>query len=101
MLGHRLAQIAEDGSVKLNARIFPILVGNIRANRPVVKLAAVVRAWMDFVRAPAIKDPRAARFAAWVAAGASPRALLDDPAVFPDAFQTDAVLRNALLGGRV
>jgi len=99
MLAHRLAQIAEDGSVKLNARIVPTLVGNIRANRPVVKLAAVVRAWMDFVRAPAIKDPRAARFAAWVAAGASREALLDDPAVFPDVFRTDRVLRNALLAG--
>ena len=101
MIEHRLAQIAEDGSVKLNARIVPILVANVRANRPFAKLAAVVRAWMDFVRASGIKDPQAARFAAWVAAGASPGALLDDPAVFPDAFRTDTVLRNALIGDGV
>jgi fructuronate reductase len=101
MIEHRLAQIAEDGSVKLNARVVPILVANVRANRPFAKLATVVRAWMDFVRAPGIKDPQAARFAAWVAAGASPGALLDDPAVFPDAFRTDTVLRNALIGDGV
>jgi fructuronate reductase len=99
MIEHKLAQIAEDGSVKLNARIFPILVANVRAHRPFAKLAGVVRAWMDFVRAPGIKDPEAARLAAWAAAGANPEALLGDPTVFPDAFRTEASLRKALLDG--
>jgi fructuronate reductase len=97
MIEHKLAQIAEDGSAKLNARIFPILIANVRANRPFAKLAGVVRAWMDFARAPGIKDPEAARFAAWAAAGANPEALLGDASVFPDAFRTEASLRKALL----
>jgi len=99
MLEHKLAQIAEDGSVKLNARIFPILIANVRAQRPSARLAAVVRAWMDFVRRPDIKDPQAARFAAWASAGGDRAALLDDKAVFPDAFRTESSLRAALLDG--
>ena len=98
MLDHSLAQIAEDGSVKLNARIFPILIANMRAHRPFERLAAVVRAWMAFVRQPGGKDPQAARFAAWARAGADPATLLDDQAIFPDAFRTEPSLRHALSG---
>lgn len=98
MLDHALAQIAEDGSVKLNARIFPILIADVRSHRPFGKLAAVVRAWMDFVRKGNVKDPQAARLAAWAMAAAQPAALLDEPAIFPDDFRTELKLRSALLG---
>ena len=97
MLDHSLAQIAEDGSVKLNARIFPVLAANVRAQRSFEKLAAVVHAWMDFVRVSGVKDPQAARLAAWVKSGANRAALLDDPAIFPDAFRGEPMLRNVLL----
>ncbi len=96
MLDHSLAQIAEDGSVKLNARIFPILIANARAQRPFTKLTAVVRAWMDFVHTLGVKDPQAARLIAWAKAGANPAALLDDRAIFPDPFRTELALRDAL-----
>jgi fructuronate reductase len=100
MIDHSLAQIAEDGSVKLNARIFPILVANVRAGRAFAKLAAVVRAWAEFVPMPGVRDPRAAELAAWAKSGAPVATLLDDPAIFPDAFRTETSLRKALLEAR-
>jgi len=33
MIDHRLAQIAEDGSLKLPQRLFPLLEANIRCGR--------------------------------------------------------------------
>jgi fructuronate reductase len=96
-LDHRLAQIAEDGSLKLTQRIFPLIVENARAGRPFDHLARVVRAWLAFAARGPVKDGASKRLADWSAAGASIESALDDPALFPDAFRTDAKIRSAIL----
>jgi fructuronate reductase len=80
MLDHRLSQVGEDGAAKLSQRIFPLLIANLRSGRPAGRMAAVVRAWMK-------RQPQ------------NPTALLDDPAVFPDAFRTDPSVRSLVLEG--
>lgn len=96
-IDHRLDQIAQDGSAKLAQRVFPLIVANARAGRPTGRLAAIVRAWMGAAGLGEAPDPKAARLAAWIDAGADLAAALDDPALFPDAFRTDAAVRGAML----
>lgn len=47
MVDHRLDQIALDGAQKLAERIYPLMLANLRAGRPVGRLAAVVKAWLE------------------------------------------------------
>jgi fructuronate reductase len=98
MIDHRLGQIAEDGSLKLPQRLFPMLVANAGAGKPIARMAAVVRAWLDLMRSAPPRDPANAWFAAWAKRGADSGAALDNPALFPDAFRRDARLRAAVLG---
>jgi fructuronate reductase len=51
---HHLAQIAWDGSQKLPIRILGTVTDAIRAQRPLVRLALPIAAWMHFVRAKAV-----------------------------------------------
>lgn len=96
-LDHRLAQVAEDGSLKLAQRILPLIVENARSGRPFTHLARVVRAWLAFAASGPVKDGASERLDAWAKAGASIAAALDDPALFPDPFRTDAKIRAAIL----
>lgn len=96
-IDHRLDQIAQDGSAKLAQRVFPLIVANARAGRPTARMAAIVRAWMGAAGLGEAADPKAARLAAWIDAGADLAAALDDPALFPDAFRTDPAVRAAML----
>jgi fructuronate reductase len=96
-LDHRLEQIAEDGSVKLAQRIFPLLVANVRGNRPHGRLARAIRAWLEFTKKGEVKDPAGARLKSWAASGARIEDALDDPALFPDPFRTDPNVRAAML----
>jgi len=98
MIDHRLAQIGEDGSVKLAQRIFPLLVSNARAGRPAPRIASVVRAWLRLAGGSAVKDPQAARLANWAAGGRDMAAALDDASLFPPPFRTDPAVRASLLG---
>lgn len=100
MIDHRLVQIAEDGSLKLPQRLFPMLTDNARRGRPIAAMAAMVRAWLDFMAATPSRDPAAGWFAHWAAHGANHHAALDNPALFPDAFRADARLRAAILDER-
>ncbi len=99
MIDHRLAQIAEDGSLKLPQRLFPMLVENARADRPAGRMAQVVRAWLDLMATTPSRDPANAWFAGWAKAGAHREQALDNPALFPSAFREHIQLRRAVLNG--
>lgn len=99
MIDHRLAQIAEDGSLKLPQRLFPMLLDNARSKRPIAAMAGIVRAWLTLMATTPSRDPANAWFADWTKAGADKAAALDNPALFPDAFRRDARLRAAILNG--
>jgi fructuronate reductase len=96
-LDHRLAQIAEDGSVKLAQRIFPLLIANVRHGYPQEHLAQAIRAWLEFAKKGEVKDPASARLKAWAASGARIEDALDDPVLLPDPFRTDPNVRSAML----
>jgi fructuronate reductase len=99
MIDHRLAQIAEDGSLKLPQRLFPMLTDNARAGRDITRMATVVRAWLELMATAARpRDPANAWLAEWTRAGADKAKALDNAALFPDAFRRDARLRAASLG---
>jgi fructuronate reductase len=100
MIDHRLAQIAEDGSLKLPQRLFPMLVANARAGAPIARMAAAVRAWLRLMATAPSRDPANAWFADWAKAGADIAAALDNAALFPAPFREDAKLRAAILSGR-
>ena len=97
MIDHRLAQIAEDGSLKLPQRLFPMLVANARSGQPIARMAAVVRSWLTLMATTPSRDPANAWFAEWAKAGADFNVALDNPALFADAFRSDARLRAALI----
>ena len=42
MIDHRLAQIAEDGSLKLPQRLFPLLDANVASRPAIGRMAQVV-----------------------------------------------------------
>jgi fructuronate reductase len=98
MIDHRLGQIAEDGSLKLPQRLFPMLVSNARNGMPIARMARVVRAWLALMATGSRqRDPANAWFADWARNGADFSTALDNPALFPDAFRADARLRAAIL----
>lgn len=83
MVDHRLDQIAQDGAAKLAERLYPLMSANLKAGRPVGRMAAVVRAWLDS-HAPG--DLAAQR--------------VRDPALFPAAFRDDPRLGAAVIEAR-
>ena len=96
-LDHRLSQIAEDGSVKLAQRIFPLIIANVCNDRPRARLVRVIRGWLDFARKGEVKDPAADGLKAWVAYGGRIEDALNDPVLFPDPFRTNQEVRAAML----
>jgi fructuronate reductase len=99
MIDHRLAQIAEDGSLKLPQRLFPMLEANAEASRDITRMAAIVRAWLDLMATQPPRDPANTWLAEWASAGADKAKVLDNPALFPALFRSDARLRAAILKG--
>ena len=97
MIDHRLAQIAEDGSLKLPQRLFPLIEANVRSGQPVGRMAGVVRAWLALMATRPSRDPANAWFAEWAKAGADKAKALDNAALFPDIFRKDARLRATVL----
>lgn len=97
MIDHRLAQIAEDGSLKLPQRLFPLTEANVRMGQPIGRMADVVRAWLDLMATKPSRDPANAWLADWAKAGADKAAALDNAALFPAIFRSDARLRSAIL----
>jgi len=107
-IGHRLAQIAWDGSQKLPYRLLDTIAEARAEGRPFARLGLAVAGWMRFVQRQArrgvkIVDPLGERLAA-VARGADSDAALIDGLlalrqVFPAALADDAPFRNALREG--
>ncbi|HEX4177987.1 MAG TPA: hypothetical protein VHY57_06095, partial [Rhizomicrobium sp.] len=98
MIDHRLAQIAEDGSLKLPQRLFPLVEANVRAGQPIGRMADMVRAWLELMATKPSRDPANAWLADWARAGADKAGALDNPALFPAIFRSNARLRAAILG---
>jgi fructuronate reductase len=97
MIDHRLGQIAEDGSLKLPQRLFPMLVDNARARRPIARMAQVTRAWLALMATAPSRDPANDWLSVWAQRGADLAQALDNPALFPAPFRDDAWLRAAVL----
>jgi fructuronate reductase len=97
MIDHRLAQIAEDGSLKLPQRLFPLMEANLRTGQAITRMAEVVRAWLELMATRPSRDPANAWLAEWARAGADKAKALDNPALFPDIFRTNARLRAPIL----
>jgi len=97
MIDHRLAQIAEDGSLKLPQRLFPLLEANVRSGAGIARMARIVRAWLDLMATHPSRDPANDWFAAWAKTGADKIKALDNPTLFPDLFRSSSRLRDAVL----
>ncbi len=97
MIDHRLAQIAEDGSLKLPQRLFPLLEINARSGAAISRMAKIVQVWLDLMATRPSRDPANAWFAEWAKAGADRTKALNNPALFPDLFHSDTRLRAAIL----
>jgi len=76
-IDHRLAQIAQDGALKLGERVFPLMISNARAGAPVRALARIVRGWLELT-------------------GVGLDAALEDAAMLPPAIRTNLSLRAAI-----
>jgi fructuronate reductase len=76
-IDHRLAQIAQDGALKLGERVFPLMISNAKAGVPVQGLARIVRGWLK-------------------STGVGLDAALEDPTLLPPAIRTNFALRAAI-----
>jgi fructuronate reductase len=100
-IGHRLAQIAWDGSQKLPYRLLDTIADARAAGRPIERLAVPVAAWMLFVERRAragaeIVDPLAERLARIGRAEDPVAGLLSLRQVFPERLAEDPVFREAV-----
>jgi fructuronate reductase len=100
-IGHKLSQIAWDGSQKLPYRLLDSIADARAAGRPVDRLAVPVAAWMVFVERQAragaeIVDPLAGRLAQIGLSGDAVAGLLDLRQVFPARLAEDPVFREAV-----
>jgi fructuronate reductase len=97
MIDHQLAQIAEDGSLKLPQRLFPMLDTNARSGHAIGRLSDVVSAWLDLMATRPSRDPANVWLSDWAKAGADKAKALDNAALFPAIFRSDGRLRAAIL----
>jgi fructuronate reductase len=100
-IGHRLSQIAWDGSQKLPYRLLDTIADARTAGRPVERLATAVAAWILFVERRAragveIVDPLAAGLAEIGLGGDPVRGLLALRQVFPERLAEDPVFTEAV-----
>lgn len=104
-IGHRLTQIAWDGSQKLPYRLLDTIADARAAGRSVERLAVPVAAWMAFVRRQArtgvaIVDPLGERLAAIGREAGEDEVLIDSllglREIFPAALADDKDFRSAL-----
>lgn len=100
-IGHRLSQIASDGTQKLPYRLLDTIADARAAGRPVERLAIPVAAWMLFVEREAragagIADPLAERLAG-IGRGKDPvPGLLALRQVFSEQLGNDPLVRAAV-----
>ena len=107
-IGHKLAQIAWDGSQKLPYRLLDSIADARSAGLPFARLAKAVAAWMRFVQRRAqnavpIVDPLGDRLAALGGQSSDDLTLLDSlldlREIFPAALASDGEVRAALRAG--
>jgi fructuronate reductase len=79
-IDHRLSQIAEDGSLKVAERIFPLMIANAGTGAPIRSLSRIVRGWLE----SAYGERRV-------------QSALDDPTLFPLLIRENASLHAAIL----
>jgi fructuronate reductase len=102
-IGHRLSQIAWDGSQKLPYRLLDTIIDAGASGRSVDRLVLPIAAWLLFIgheaRAGAtIVDPLAKQLAA-IADSDRPVEALLQLAIFPEALASDASFRRAITEG--
>ena len=100
-IGHKLAQIAWDGSQKLAYRLLDTIAEALAAGRSVARLAVPVAAWMLFLEAGArsggeIVDPLAPALTAAARTDDPVDALLALRQVFPERLAADPRFRGAV-----
>jgi fructuronate reductase len=100
-IGHKLAQIAWDGSQKLPYRLLDTIVEARAAGRGVERLAVPIAAWMLFVERQAragieIVDPLGARLAEIGRGGDAAAGLLSLRQVFPERLAADPLFAGAV-----
>jgi fructuronate reductase len=100
-IGHRLSQIAWDGSQKLPYRLLDTIADSLAAGRSVERLAVPVAAWILFVERQArdgveIIDPLASRLAEIGRRGEAVDALLALRQVFPARLAADERFAGAV-----
>jgi fructuronate reductase len=101
-IGHKLSQIAWDGSQKLPYRLLDTIGDARKAGRPLNRLAIPIAAWMLFVERQAcsaieIVDPLAIELAAIGRGNEVVERLLALRQVFPEKLAGDPFFRNALV----
>lgn len=100
-IGHKLAQIAWDGSQKLPYRLLDTICEARAAGRSIARLAVPIAAWILFLerRAQAwvgIIDPLGARLAEIARGGDPTRGLLSLRQVFPERLASDEIFTGAV-----
>jgi fructuronate reductase len=100
-IGHKLAQIAWDGSQKIPYRLLDTVRDALQAGRPVERLAIAVAAWMLFVERQAragipIVDPLADRLTEIGRGGSLVPDLLLLRQVFPQPLAADPIFTSAV-----
>jgi fructuronate reductase len=96
-ISHRLAQIAEDGSLKIAERVFPLLMANASSGAPLESLARIVRCWLAFAASQPVKDPQQALLASWARGGGHVDRALNEPTLFPVEIRGNPRLCAAIL----
>jgi fructuronate reductase len=94
---HRLAQIAEDGSLKMAERIFPLLIANGRSGAPLESLAHIVRSWLTLVASRPVKDPQQELLASWARGGGQIAQALNEPTLFPAELRGNPRISRSIL----
>jgi fructuronate reductase len=100
-IGHKLSQIAWDGSQKLPYRLLDTLSDALAAGRPAERLATPIAAWMGFVAQQAaagvdIVDPLGPQLMSIGRGGSVVQGLLGLRQVFPASLAEHAGLRSIL-----
>jgi fructuronate reductase len=100
-IGHKLSQIAWDGSQKLPYRLLDPIAEARAADRPIERLAVPIAAWMLFVARQAragvaIADPLAETLAR-IGLSADVEAFLGLRQIFPASLANDPVFRGAVI----
>ncbi len=100
-IGHKLSQIAWDGSQKLPYRLLDTVADALAARRPVTRLAAPIAAWMLFVERQArsgipIVDPLTDRLAEIGRGGNLVADMLALRQIFPQALAGNPAFRSAV-----